>query len=235
MAVLQKETLHLADNGTRLTGLLMRPDGTAPLPGVVVIQEWWGIEPHVQDVAQRLAGEGFVVLVPDLYHGKVATEPDEAGKMMMALTGNMERAIQEIQLAVRTLQERADVEPKKISVMGFCMGGLLTWRAAEVTPGLAAIVPWYGAMYNPTEADARKLDMPILAIYGGQDGSIPPERRRHIDQLLKLTGRDAQILVYPEAGHAFLNNTHGSYNAAAARDAWPKAVAFLKAHSGATA
>src|SRR5204862_30785 len=101
MAVLHKEELELERDGSRLTGLLVRPEGEKPLPGVVLIQEWWGIEPHIQDVAQRLAAEGFVVLVPDLYHGTVVTEPDEAGKHVMTLHGNLERALGEIQAAIK--------------------------------------------------------------------------------------------------------------------------------------
>src|SRR3954447_23616905 len=117
MAVLRKENLSLQTNGTQIHGLLLRPDTDDPLPGVVLIQEWWGIEPHVQDVAQRLAAEGFVVLVPDLYHGKVVTEPDEAAKAVMMLRGNMERALTEIHAAIETLKARPDVEPKQIAVM----------------------------------------------------------------------------------------------------------------------
>src|SRR5438067_478287 len=119
MAILHKETVELQKNGSRLTGLLLRPDSADPLPGVVLIQEWWGIEPHIQDVAQRLAKEGFVVLVPDLYHGKVVTEPDEAAKLVMTLGGNIEAKLQEIRVAVDTLKARAVVQPKRISIMGF--------------------------------------------------------------------------------------------------------------------
>src|SRR5579859_2001501 len=117
MAVLHTENLDLDMDGQRLTGVLVRPEGDAPLPGVVQIQEWWGIEPHVIDVAHRLAAEGFVVLVPDLYHGKVVTEPDEAAKAVMMLAQNRDKALREIQAAVEFLKARPDVAPKQIGVM----------------------------------------------------------------------------------------------------------------------
>src|SRR5436305_2210761 len=119
MAGLHKETFGLDHNGSQLTGVLVRPEGDDVLPGIVQIQEWWGIEPHVLDVANRLAAEGLVVLVPDLYHGKVVTEPDEAGKAVMMLAGNLDNAVREIQAAIDVLKARPDVEPKRVGVMGF--------------------------------------------------------------------------------------------------------------------
>src|SRR6476646_10229361 len=118
MAVLHSEPIELERNGSRLTALLVRPDATEPLPAVVQIQEWWGIESHVVDVAHRLAAEGFVVLVPDLYHGRVVTEPDEAQKAVMLLHGNVDSAVREIQVAIDTLKARPDVDPKRVGVMG---------------------------------------------------------------------------------------------------------------------
>src|SRR3954470_24346970 len=104
VAVWHKETIHLDKDGHKLTAHVVRPDSPEPLPGVVLIQEWWGIEPHIQDLAQRLGSEGFVVLVPDLYHGKIVTEPDEAGKAVMMLHGQLETALGEIGLALDTLK-----------------------------------------------------------------------------------------------------------------------------------
>jgi carboxymethylenebutenolidase len=230
MAVLHTETLDLHQNGTRLTGLLVRPEGDQPLPAVVQIQEWWGIEPHVVEVAHRLAAEGFVVLVPDLYHGKVVTEPDEAQKEIMLLAGNLDKAVQEIQAGIDALKARADVQPKRVGVMGFCVGGLLTWYAALRSPDVAAAVPWYAGGFDPSEADIAPLQVPVLAIYGEQDGSIPLPQVRKIEAMLQAAGKQAETQVYPGAGHAFLNPAHGMYHAAAAQAAWPRAVAFLKQH-----
>src|SRR5690242_18809364 len=167
MAVLHSETLDLEHNGSRLTGVLVRPEGGDPLPGVVQIQEWWGIEPHVLEVANRLAAEGFVVLVRDLYHGKVVTEPDEAGKPIMMLTDNLQHAVHEVQVAIDFLKSRADVAPKKVGVAGFCVGGLLAWLTALESPDVGAVVPWYGIMFDPTPEQLAALRVPVLAFYGG--------------------------------------------------------------------
>ncbi|HUS14792.1 MAG TPA: dienelactone hydrolase family protein [Chloroflexia bacterium] len=235
MAVLHSETIELERKGSRLTGLLVRPDTMDPLPGVVQIQEWWGIEPHVVDLAHQLAAEGFVVLVPDLFHGKVVTEPDEAQKAVMQLYHNLENALREIQVAIDTLKARPDVDPKRVGVMGFCVGGMLTWHAALRSPDVAAAVPWYAGGFDPTEEQIAGLQTPVLAIYGGKDPSIPMEQIRKIESLLQAAGKDADVRVYPEAGHAFLNPAHGMRHEESAQDAWPRAVAFLKKHVAARA
>ncbi len=229
MATLHRENIELESADGRLTALVIRPEGDAPLPGVVQIQEWWGIEPHVIEVAQRLASEGFVVLVPDLYHGRVVTEPDEAGKSVMLLRGNMDRAVREIQHGIAALQARADVQPKQVGVMGFCVGGLLTWEVTLRTPDVAAAVPWYAGGFDPTPAQLADLHPPVLAIYGGSDPSISLETIHKVEGLLK-DKPNSEVRIYPEAGHAFLNPAHGALHAASAADAWPRAVAFLKTH-----
>ena len=229
MAVLHKETLHLERNGSRLTAHVVQPDSRAPLPGVVLIQEWWGIEPHILDLAQRLAAEGFVVLVPDLYHGKIVTEPDEAGKAVMMLHGQMETALGEIRLALDTLKARPDVEPKRVGIVGFCVGGLLTWQTALRSPDLAAAVPFYAGGFDPTEAQIAGLQVPVLAIYGKKDQSIPMEVVHKIERAMKEHHKEGEVLVY-DAGHAFMNPDHGMGDEKSAQEAWPRMVQFLKAH-----
>jgi carboxymethylenebutenolidase len=230
MAVLHRESVEINSGGRRLSALIFRPESDEPLPGVVQIQEWWGIEPHVVDMAQRLAAEGFVVLVPDLYHGRVVTEPDEAAKSVMLLRGNLETALGEIQQAIDTLKARPDVDPKRVGVMGYCVGGLLTWLTAVRSPDVAAAVPWYGAGFDPSEADIQGIRAAVLAIYGGKDQSIPQEQVRKIEGMLKAAGKDAEVRVYPDAGHAFLNPEHGMGHEESAQDAWPRAVEFLRSH-----
>jgi len=112
-----------------LDGFLAEPNDGRSHPGVVLIQEWWGIEPHIKELAERLAGEGYVVLAPDLYHGEVVTEPDEAQKAVMKL--NLEAAVQEIRHGIDYLQRRDNVSPKQVGLVGFCLGGLLAWRVAN--------------------------------------------------------------------------------------------------------
>jgi len=214
------------DASTKVNGYLARPQDDKAYPGVVLIQEWWGLDGHVKDLTERMAREGYVVLAPDLYHGKVAHEPDEAMKEMMAL--DMPRAVSEIGSALDyLLQSRDDVEPKRVGVVGFCMGGTLTWRAAEAQDGkVAAIAPFYAGGYNPTAEDIRKVTAPALVVWGTQDDSIPADSRAHIVDLLRSEGKTFEHHEY-EAGHAFLNPEHGALVPVAAKDAWTELTAWF--------
>jgi len=227
MAVVRTSKVDLPVNGTEAYAYVAQPDDDARHPGVVLIQEWWGIEPHVMELAQKLAAEGFVVAVPDLYHGKVATEPDDAQRMMMMVTDNVERAVKEIIGALDTVKTMPNVEPKKPGIMGFCMGGFLTFLVAERYRDLGAVVPFYPAGYEPSPQEVAKVNAPVMAFYGDQDAWCPPEQARKIEQVYKQAGKNYTGNIY-HAGHAFVNPNHGDYNEAAATDAWPKAVAFLK-------
>ncbi len=230
MAVIQTETIIIPVNGDDAIAHLARPDDDQTHPGIVLVQEVWGIEPHVRELAQRLALEGFVVLVPDLFHGKIATEFEDARKIAMDTFNNMERALQECQGALDYLKALPYVQPKKLGIMGFCMGGRISYLMASRSADLGAVVPWYGGRYDPTPEEIAKIQAPILAFYGGRDQGIPLEQVHKIEGMLKAAGKDATIIVYPEAGHAFLNPTHGGNHDASAQDAWPKAVNFLKQH-----
>jgi carboxymethylenebutenolidase len=229
MAVLRTSHVDLKVNGEGAYAFVAQPDDNATHPGVVLIQEWWGIEPHIRDLAQRLAAEGFVVAVPDLYHGKVVTEPDEAGKMMMMVTGNLDRAIKEIIGALDTVKAMQNVEPKKPGLVGFCMGGFLAFKVATHYSNLGALVPFYAAGYDATPEDAAKVNAPILAFYGNSDPFAPNEQREKTEQVYKAAGKNITVKVY-HAGHAFMNPSHGDYVGTAAEDAWPRMVNFLKEH-----
>lgn len=219
-----------ASNGATLDGYLARPsDGQAHL-GVVLIQEWWGIEPHIKELTERLARAGYVVLAPDLYHGKVVAEPNEAAKAAMAL--DMGRAVAEIGKGVDYLRGRDDVQPKQVGVVGFCMGGQLAWKVAEAEGNkLAAVAPFYGAGYQPSAGDIRKVTAPALVIWGEQDGSVSAAQRQRITALLDQQGKTYKALLYP-AGHAFMNDQHDAYDPASAQQAWSELLAWLKQHLG---
>ncbi|HEY7414394.1 MAG TPA: dienelactone hydrolase family protein, partial [Ktedonobacteraceae bacterium] len=214
-------------NGDGAYALVAQPDDSAKHPGLVLIQEWWGIEPHITDLAQKLATEGFIVAVPDLYHGQVATEPDDAQRMMMMLRENIEKAVKEIIGTLDTVKNMPNVEPKKLGLIGFCMGGFLTYTVAERYPDLAAAVAFYGAGYKPTPESAAKVTAPVLAIYGSQDESVSSSDIQHIEKTYKDAGKDITVKTY-NAGHAFINPMHGAGNEQAAAEAWPLAVQFLK-------
>jgi carboxymethylenebutenolidase len=227
MAVIRTSNVDLKVNGDGAYAFIAEPDDNARHPGVVLIQEWWGIEPHIRDLAQKLAAEGFVVGVPDLFHGKIATEPNDAQKMVMMISSNVDRATREIIGALDTLKAMPNVEPKKLGLMGFCVGGFLTYVVASRYPDLGAVVPFYGGGYDPTPEDVAKVTAPVLACYGSRDGSISTKQIQKIERMYKETGKDITVKVY-DAGHAFLNPDHGMGNEKAAAEAWPLAIKFLK-------
>ncbi|MFL5659167.1 MAG: dienelactone hydrolase family protein [Ktedonobacteraceae bacterium] len=229
MTVVRTSNVPLKVNGDDAYAFVAQPDDNAQHPGVVLIQEWWGIEPHIRQLAQKLAADGFVVAVPDLYHGKIATEPNEAQKMVMMIQGNVEKAAKEIIGALDTLKAMPNVEPKKLGLMGFCVGGFMTYYVASRYPDLGAVVAFYGAGYDPTPEEVAKVNAPVLAFYGSRDQSVPMEQVRKIERMYKEAGKDFTVKVY-DAGHAFINPDHGMGNEKAAAEAWPLAVNFLKQH-----
>lgn len=234
MAVVRTETMDLKVNGDGAYAYVARLDDNTARPGLVLIQEWWGIEPHIRELAQRLATEGFVVAVPDLYHGKIATEPDDAQKMVMMLASNIAHAVAEINGAINTLTARADVQPKKAGLIGFCVGGLLAYKTAEATDRLAAVCSFYGGGYDPSPSDVARIGAPVRAFYGEKDHSVSADQIAKLRGLFKDAGKDFEASTYP-AGHAFVNPMHGMGDEASAKDAMGKAVSFLKLHLGSAA
>ncbi|HYU73198.1 MAG TPA: dienelactone hydrolase family protein [Ktedonobacteraceae bacterium] len=229
MAMLRTSRVDLRVNGDGAYAYLVQPDDDAKHPGIVLIQEWWGIEPHVQDLGHKLAAEGFVVAIPDLYHGKIATEPNDAMRSMMMIRGNVDKAANKIIGALETVKEMPNVDPKKLGLIGFCVGGFMAYTVASRYPDLGAVVAFYGAGYDPTPEEVAKVNAPVLAFYGSKDDSVSPEQIQKIEQLYKEQGKDITVKIY-EAGHAFVNPMHGMGNEKAAAEAWPLAVNFLKEH-----
>jgi len=229
MSVVRTSKVDLHVNGDGAYAFVAQPDDNAQHPGLVLIQEWWGIEPHILDLAQKLAAQGFVVAVPDLYHGSVATEPDDAQRMVMMIRGNVDSAANEIIGALDTIKAMPNVEPKKLGLMGFCIGGFMTYTVAARYADLGAVVPFYGAGYDPTPEEVARVNAPVLAIYGGQDTSVSDEQRQKIEKTYKDAGKNITVKVY-DAGHAFINPVHGMGNEKAAAEAWPLAINFLKEH-----
>jgi carboxymethylenebutenolidase len=227
MAVVRTRNVDLKVNGDGAYAFLAEPDDNARHPGMVLIQEWYGIEPHIRDLAQKLAAEGFVVAVPDLYHGKIATEPNDAQKMIMMIAGNIDKAAREIIGALDTVKAMPNVEPKKPGLIGFCVGGLMTYVVASRYPDLGAVVPFYAGGYDPTPEEVAKVNAPVLAFYGSRDDSIPMKQVKKIEHMYKAAVKYITVKVYND-GHAFINPSHGMGNEKAAAEAWPLAVQFLK-------
>ena len=206
-------------------GYLTRPDDERQHPALVVIQEWWGLVPHIKDVAGRFAREGFIALAPDLYHGQVTQEPDEARKLAMGLDRN--RAVAEIAAAAQYLKAMEQVSPNKIGVVGWCMGGGLALSTAASSPDVGAVVAFYG---RPLDVgDTAKLTAPVLGLYGELDQSIPVDAVHAFERELKAYNITHEIHIYPGAQHAFFNETRPHiYHAEAAKDAWQKTLAWFR-------
>jgi carboxymethylenebutenolidase len=213
------------ESGT-LSGYLARPEGDGPWPAVVVIQEWWGLNEHIKDITRRLAAEGFVALAPDLYGGKVVSEPNEARKLVMEL--DMDAAVREIQDAISFLLAQNYVAGPTVGITGFCMGGRLVLMTALVEDRLGAAVPWYGSPLTP--AEAAQVKAPIQGHYGDKDGGIPVASVEAMQEGLVQAGVANEIYVYAGAQHAFFNDTRPSYDAEAAALAWPRMLAWLRTH-----
>jgi carboxymethylenebutenolidase len=214
-------------NGGAVPGYVASPEGQGPFPGLVVIQEWWGLVPHIKEVAERFAREGFVALAPDLYHGQKAEEPDEARKLAMEL--DRERAVSEIGAALRYLGALGTVASSKLGVVGWCMGGgLSAYTAASGAPIRAAVV-FYGM---PRDAEMVKdIRVPVLGLYGENDQGIPVERVHAFERALSENDVTHEITIYPGAGHAFFNDTRPDhYNQEAAQHAWEKTLGWFRSY-----
>ena len=196
-------------------------------PGVVVIQEWWGLVPHIEDLVERFAGAGFAAIAPDLYHGKTTKSPDEATKMLMEL--DVERAGKEISGAGAYLLGRPECTSKKYGVVGFCMGGALAQYAATIDPEhVGAAVSFYGGFKRvPTQWE--KLAAPLLLIYGEKDKGVPAEQGRELAEKLRGMGKDVDLVIEQNADHAFFNDTRPEvYNEDAAADAWRRTLELFR-------
>lgn len=218
--------IELQASGRKTRGYLARPGGEGPRPGVVVIQEWWGLNGHIRDIADRLAGEGFVALAPDLYYGQTATEPDEARKLHMAL--QYPQALGVIQAAIDYLIADDGVAPKTIGLVGFCMGGGLAWHGAAKLSGVGAAVPCYGGGPEMTPEEAAQIRAPILAIYGELDQGVSPAVARQRAALMDAAGVANEMIIYPGAGHAFMNDRRPVYQPDAAQDAWRRIITLFR-------
>ena len=227
MSALNGSMIEFPSNGHSTPGYLTLPEGDGPFPAVVSIQEWWGLVGHIKEVADRFAAEGFVTLAPDLYHGQVASEPDEARKLAMAL--DRQRAIQEISAAAKFLTQREDVAPKQAGMVGWCMGGGLSLSTAAHNGVIGAAVCFYG---RPLEADdTAKLNVPVLGLYGEEDHGIPVSLVQDFEKELDAQGVTHDIHVYAGAQHAFFNEERPqAYNAAVAEDAWKRTLAWFRQH-----
>lgn len=222
------KNVEFPSNGHTCQGYLATPPNGGKGPAVVVIQEWWGLVEHIQDVVDRFANEGFVAVAPDLYHGKTTKSPDDAGKMLMEL--DAERAVREIAAAGAYLLEQPECTSSKYGVIGFCMGGALAqYAATKDAAKVGAAVSFYGG-FKQVEPDWDQLNGPILLIYGEKDQGVPVEHGRKLEAKLAKLGKNAELVIYPDADHAFFNDTRPNHKPDAAADAWRRTLELFRRH-----
>jgi carboxymethylenebutenolidase len=206
-------------------GILYTPAGKGPFPALIVIHEWWGLNDWVKDQASKLADEGYAALAVDLYRGKVATTPDMAHEIMRGVPED--RAKRDLHAAFEFLASQPNVKKDRIGSIGWCMGGGYSLDVALQEPTLAAAVINYGHL--ATDIDAlKKINAPILGLFGAQDHGIPPADVKKFAATLDQLGKKIDIKIYDDAGHAFENpNNKEGYREADAADAWKRTVEFL--------
>lgn len=225
MANILTEAVRFPTSGPEAMGYLAYPDGDAKRPGLLVLQEFWGVNEHIKDVTRRVASEGFVALAPDMYDGKVTTDPTEARQLLTSMDQAV--ALQKLNGAVEYLKSHARVEKDKIGAIGFCMGGFLALNVACHNRDVRVATPFYGRI--PPDSVLENLAAPVLYFFGEQDHHLPAADVDRLEQFIKRTGRNGGVVRYPQADHAFFNDTRKEvYREADAKDAWGKALSFLR-------
>lgn len=213
-------------NGHKGSGYLALPK-SGKGPGVIVIQEWWGLVDHIKSVADRFASEGFVALAPDMYHGEKTTSPDDAGKLMMAL--RIDQVEKDLRGAINYLLSLDETSGDKVGTVGFCMGGQLSlYAACANSERVGACVDYYGVHPN-VQPDYAELQAPFLGFFAEKDGFVTPEVARKVERDLKAAGKQAEIHIYPGVDHAFFNDTREAvYNKKAAEDSWSRMIDLFR-------
>jgi carboxymethylenebutenolidase len=220
---MKNEMIQFKGNGQPFSGYFSaEKDG----PGVIVIQEWWGLVDHILQVCDRFASAGFAALAPDLYHGKKAKSPDEAGKLFMAL--NIAEAEKILRGAIDTLLSLPECKSKTVGVVGFCMGGQLAMYGAATNPEkVSACVNFYGIHPN-VNPPFEKMTAPLLGHFAENDKSVGPKSVEALRSKLNSLGKQHEFFVYPGTDHAFFNDTRKEvHKPVAAEEAWKRTIDFL--------
>ena len=223
------ETVEFKSNGHNASGYLVKPPSGSG-PGVLVIQEWWGLDDDLKKMADKLAAAGFVALAPDLYHGKVAghTEMDKAAELMNTMPPD--RAARDMSGAIDYLAAHS-ASPKGVGVVGFCMGGMLSFIiAANRGDKVKAVVPFYGFPQGPMEPDWSKLSASVSGHMAENDSFFPPDKAKALEDKLRKMGKDCTLTVHKGTGHAFMgpHNALGTLDQKLADKIWPEVINFLK-------
>lgn len=225
-ADLKTEMISYKSGSETVSGYLALPSGAGPHPAIIVIHEWWGLNDWIKDQARNFASQGYVALAPDLYRGKVATDPGLAHELSRGLP--QDRAVRDLKAAFDYLQSRKDVKRASIGSVGWCMGGGFSIQLALHEPRLKACIINYGAL--PTDpASIARIQSPILGNFGADDAGIPSSAVQVFQKEMLAQKKWIDVKIYEGAGHAFENpNNFKGYREAAAKDAWERMVAFLR-------
>jgi carboxymethylenebutenolidase len=229
VAVLEQELAYGEGPRKNLVGYLAMPqDAAEPLPGIIVIHEWWGLNDNIKAMTRRLAGEGYVALAVDLYGGKTAETPAAAQKLMTELLDGPDLARNNLHQAYDYLEKYAFAP--RVATIGWCLGGGWSLQTAMLYPDtLDAMVMYYGQVVTDRDRLAP-LNVPVLGFFGAEDESIPVRDVQLFRSTLKELGKTAEVLIVSRADHAFANPSGGSYDEQAASEAWETTVAFLERH-----
>lgn len=223
------EVVYATVSGKQVKGYLSRPTSAkGPLPSIIVIHEWWGLNDNIRRTADRLAGEGYETLAVDLYDGQSAQSPDDAKKYMMAVMGDKDAAKDNLKQAYAYLHDHEHAT--RMGVIGWCFGGGWSLQTALLFPDkLGAAVMYYGQPVTDVTQLAT-LKMPLIGFFGEKDQGITVVNVADFQKALKDAKVDAEIHEYPDAGHAFANPSGNNYQEAAATDSWKRTVQFFHAH-----
>ena len=221
------EMVKFKSNGATCDGYLATPAGKGP--GVIVLQEWWGLVDHIKDVCDRFAEAGFCALAPDLYHGDMTKSPDQAGKLMMAL--NIAETEKDLRGAIDHLLAHPSCSSKTAGTVGFCMGGQLSLYAACANPEKVGACAIYYGVHPNVKPDLHALKAPVLGFFAEKDGFVTPAVAKELEEKIKAAGGHAEFHIYQGLDHAFFNDTRKEvYDAKAANDTWERMLEFYRAN-----
>ena len=219
--------MEFESNGESRRGYLAVPTSGSG-PGVIVLQEWWGLVDHIKDVVDRFAAEGFVALAPDLYNGESTTSPDDAGKLMMAL--DIQEVERDLRGAITGLLARDEVTGGDVGTVGFCMGGQLSLYAACKNESVGACVVFYG-IHPKVKPNLKALQAPVLGFFAEHDEFVPPAVARQLESDLRAVGKSADFTVFEGVDHAFFNDTRSDvYHKVHAATCWSRILGFYREH-----
>jgi carboxymethylenebutenolidase len=228
---ISERMLTFPGDGMTMTGYVARPSDKGPHPGMIVIQEWWGLNEHIKDISRRFARAGYVAIAPDLYSRlghPVTADPNEAGKLMQAL--QQADALKDLLATVGYLKTLEGVDSGHLGVIGFCMGGSYALMLPCVTREISAAVPFYGQVPDP-DTPLKNLAAPLLYIYGEDDGWITKADVQRLRDALRKYNKPGEVITYPGCSHAFFNDTRKDvYRPKEAEDAWQRTLSFFQRH-----